>query len=136
MHDEKSIKLVYDRQCPVCDFYCQRIDIVGSAGNLVRIDARVRSEIMDEITAIGLDIDAGMVLKVGDNFYYGSDAIHTLATMSSRKGAINHLAYWLFRSQKIAHMLYPIMAACRNVLLKILGRTRINNLRTENNERF
>ncbi|MGH8665763.1 MAG: hypothetical protein ACREUX_15990 [Burkholderiales bacterium] len=34
--------------------------------------------LMDEITAAGLDIDQGMVLKLRGQMYYGADAIHVL----------------------------------------------------------
>lgn len=102
----------------------------------MRIDARESSEIMDEVTRVGLDIDEGMVLKVDDTIYYGSDAIHELAQRSSRRGFVNRVAYWIFRSKRAARVLYPVLAACRNLLLKLLGRTRINNLEIENNDRF
>lgn len=136
MPDSKIIELVYDRECPVCDYYCQRVDISDTAGELARIDAREESAIMGEISAVGLDIDEGMVLKVDDEIFYGSDAIHKLATLSSRKGVVNKLAYWIFRWPRAAKILYPVLAACRNLLLKILGRSRINNLNLEDNDRF
>jgi len=136
MSERQEIELVYDPQCPICDFYCQRIDVDDTAGNLVRINAREETQIMREITAVGLDIDEGMVLKFDDTIYYGSDAIHKLATLSSRKGCVNRIAYSVFRSEKIARALYPLLAASRNLLLKLLGRTRINNLGIDNNDRF
>lgn len=136
MPDEVPIQLVYDRQCPVCEFYCQHIDIDASAGTLVRIDARDPSDIMDEITALGLDIDEGMVVKIGDSIFYGDDAINALALKSSRTGFFNRLAFWTFRSRRRSQLLYPLLRACRNLLLKLLRRTRINNLRRPDNEKF
>lgn len=120
----------------MCEYYCQRIDIDKTAGELVRVDAREQSDVLDEATGIGLDIDAGMVVKANDRIYYGSEAIHHLALMGSRKGAVNRSAYWVFRSRTAARILYPILAACRNLLLKVLGRTRINNLGLDNNDKF
>lgn len=120
----------------MCDYYCQRIDIDESDGELVRVDAREHSDVLDEVTDIGLDIDEGMVVKVDDRIYYGSDAIHRLAQMSSRSGFVNRVAYWVFRSKTAARILYPVLAACRNLLLKLLGRTRINNLKLDNNDKF
>ncbi len=131
-----DIQLVYDTQCPVCDFYGERIAVDQTAGWLRRVDARVASDIMDEITALGLDIDEGMVLKVGDTMYYGSEAIHALALLSSRSGWFNRLAYYTFRSRRVSRALYPVLRGCRNLLLKLLGRTRINNLRRAGNDRF
>ena len=91
---------------------------------------------MDEITSANLDIDAGMVLKVKGTLYYGSDAIHQLALRSSMKGFVNRLASALFRHPRIAKILYPALAACRNMLLKVLRRSRINNLGVIDNDRF
>lgn len=136
MNDNEDIQLLYDRECPVCDFYCQRIDVSPSVGNLVRVNARESSPLMDEITNAGLDIDAGMVLKSGDTIYHGSDAIHQLALLSSKKGLLNRLASSLFRHRRIATLLYPLLAVCRNLLLKVLRRSRINNLGLTDNDRF
>lgn len=129
-----EIKLVYDRECPVCNFYSHRIEV--AEGNLERVDAREESELMNEITAAGLDIDKGMALKVGDSIYLGSDAIHELALRSSGKGFFNNANASVFRFPRAAKILYPVLLACRNLLLKVLGRSRINNLSLRNNDRF
>ncbi len=131
-----DILLVYDKQCPVCDFYCQRVNVDRSAGSLVRIDARERNDVLAEITSLGLDIDEGMVLKVGAQLYYGADAIHELARLSSKRGFFNRIASSTFRFKPAARILYPVMKAGRNLLLRTLGRTRINNLGKPDNERF
>ena len=91
---------------------------------------------MSEITALGLDIDQGMVVKMNDQIYYGADAIHALALISSRSGLFNRLNYWAFRSKTVSRFLYPLLRSCRNLLLKILRRTKINNLGLVDNERF
>ena len=136
MSDDRDILLVYDRQCPACNFYCQLARIRQSVGELKLIDAREPSPVMDELTAAGLDIDQGMVLKVGGELYYGSDAIHMLSLMSTRRGFFNRLMYHTFRSRRVAGFLYPILRSMRNLLLKILGRTKINNLGLEGPEKF
>lgn len=132
----EEILLVYDKQCPACDYYCQVVRIRETVGELRLVDARKSSAVMDEITSQGLDIDQGMVLKMGDRLYYGSDAIHALALISSRSGIFNRLNYWMFKSRMLSHFFYPILRFFRNLLLKLLRRTKINNLRLENNDRF
>ena len=131
-----EILLVYDKQCPVCDNYCRMARIRESVGDLKLVDARESSAVMDEITARGLDIDQGMVLKMGDRLYYGSDAIHALALISSRSGIFNRLNYWIFKSKSLSHILYPVLRFFRNLLLKLLGKTKINNLGLKDNYRF
>jgi predicted DCC family thiol-disulfide oxidoreductase YuxK len=133
---DKEILLVYDTQCPACNYYCQLVRIRESVGKLTLIDAREPSEVMNEITAAGLDIDQGMVLKMGDAMYYGSDAIHMLSLLGTSSGFFNRINYWTFRSETASKSLYPILRYFRNLLLKVLGKTKINNLTIEGNDRF
>jgi predicted DCC family thiol-disulfide oxidoreductase YuxK len=132
----REVLLVYDGECPLCNAYCRAARIREAAGTLTLIDARARSDVKDEMTRKGLDVDQGMALKVDDVLYYGSDAIFALSLMSSRSGAFNRLTYWIFRSRVRARLLYPVLRGCRNLLLKILRRTKINNLGLAGNERF
>ncbi|MCI0400575.1 MAG: DUF393 domain-containing protein [Gammaproteobacteria bacterium] len=133
---DNDILLVYDKQCPACDNYCRMVRIRGSVGKLKLVDARESSEIMNEITAAGLDIDQGMVLKMGGALYYGADAIHALALNGSRSGVFNRINYWIFRSRMLSKIIYPFLRFCRNLLLKILRKTKINNLGIVGNDRF
>ena len=133
---KEEILLVYDKQCPLCENYCRMVRRRESGGELRLIDAREGGVVMDEITARGWDIDQGMVLKMGEQLYYGSDAIHALALISSRSGMFNRFNYWLFKSRTLSHVFYPVLRFFRNLLLKLLGRTKINNLKLENNARF
>ena len=136
MSNTDRIEVVYDKECPICEFYCKRIDVSESVGELVRVDARDDSEIMTEITALGLDIDEGMVVRVGDEFHYGADAIHELAKLGSNKGFVNNAARLGFGSRRIARLLYPLFKFLRNLLLKMLGKTRINNLQQAGKDSF
>ncbi len=128
--------LVYDKECPACNAYCQIIRIRETVGDLKIIDAREKSEVLDEITARGLDIDQGMVLKMEGQLYYGSDAMHALALISSRSGLLNRINYWIFKSKSVSSWLYPVLRLFRNLLLKMLGKTKINNLDAPDNEKF
>ena len=131
-----EILLVYDRECPVCEAYCRMATIRDSAGTLRRVNARDPSAIMREITAAGLDIDEGLVLKAGDTLYYGADAIHVLALLSNQAGLLIRLASWMFRSRNFSGILYPWFRSLRNLLLKILRKSRINNLGLPGRDRF
>lgn len=136
MTEPQPIYLIYDMECPACDMYSRLVRVRESVGELVLVDARTDDRFMPEITAAGLDIDQGMVLKVGERLYYGADAIHALALMGSRSGVFNRINHWLFRSRMLSKVLYPLLRACRNLLLKVLGKTKINNLERPGNRRF
>ena len=132
----EEILLVYDWECPACNAYCQLVRIRESIGELRIINAREDSDVLSEITTKGLDIDQGMVLKMGEQLYYGSDAIHALALISSRSGIFNRFNYWMFKSKGVSSFFYPVLRYCRNLLLKLLGKTKINNLGVSGNEKF
>lgn len=132
----EEILLVYDSECPACNAYRQSVNIRKSAGDLRMVDARENSEVMEEITSRGLDIDQGLVLKMGGKLYHGADAIHALALIGSRSGIFNRMNYWIFKSKTASSVLYPVLRFCRNLLLKILGKSKINNLKTEGNDKF
>jgi predicted DCC family thiol-disulfide oxidoreductase YuxK len=134
--NKEEILLVYDKDCPACDNYCQVVRIRESIGELKIINARENSEILEEITQLGLDIDQGMVLKMGGVIYYGADAIHALALISSRSGVFNRLNYWLFKSKRVSAVLYPLLRFIRSLILKTLGKTKINNLNNAGNDHF
>ncbi len=134
--ENRRIQLVYDNECPACTYYARLARIRESVGELELIDARDDTDVRREITALGLDLDEGMVLRMDDTLYYGSDAIHMLSLLSTRSGFFNRLTFWMFRSKRLAGVLYPVLRAMRNLLLKTLGRTRINNLGLDDNDRF
>jgi Protein of unknown function, DUF393. len=136
MNELPKILLVYDKECPACHRYCTMVRIRESAGELVLVDAREPSEIKDEITKLGWDIDQGMVLKIDSQLYYGSDAMHMLSLLSTSSGIFNRLNYLLFRRKRFACVLYPVLRTCRNLLLKILRKSKINNLQSPGNDSF
>ena len=126
---DEGVWLVYDGECPVCRTYCSYIRIRQATGQLHLVDARQPGALMDEITAAGLDIDQGMVLKMSGQLYYGADAIHMLTLLSSPSGLFNRFNYYLFSTRLGSRILYPLGKALRNMVLKVLGIHYIDNLK-------
>ena len=120
--------LVYDNECLACSNYSQTVRIAESVGEIILVNARDDSAIVKKNKGKGFDLDQGTVLKIDDCLYFGADAIHALALLGSTSGIFNKINYWVFRSPIRSRILYPILRISRNMLLKILGRTRINNL--------
>ncbi len=127
--DRGDAWLVYDGECPVCVTYCKYVRIRAAVGHLHLVDARHPSALLDEITAAGLNIDQGMVVKFQDQIYYGPDAIYVLTQLSTPSGIFNRLNYYFFSSRLGANIFYPLGKACRTVLLKLLGIRYIDNLK-------
>ena len=133
MSQKNKIYVVYDGQCPFCRTYCKYVRIKEAAGELILVDAREPSDLMDEITARGLDIDQGMVVKIEDQIYYGDEAIHILSLLSTKSGIFNRLNYLIFKSSKVSSFLYPILRDCRSLALKVMKIPFIKNLETDKN---
>jgi len=136
MTQDTDILLIYDKECPACNLYCQFIRIRKDIGHLKLINARDKSKVMEEITTQGLDIEQGMVLKINEQLYYGPDAVHTLALISSRSSVFNRFNSWVFKSKTLSRFIYPLLRFCRNLLLKLLHKTKINNLGLNGNDKF
>ncbi len=121
--EERETLLIYDGQCPVCSRYCQLFEKSSSPVQLV--DARGRPPILDEVESRGLDIDEGVVFKVGDKYYAGAAAINVLAEFSDRNSWSGRLNRWIFGSRRRAEWLYPLLRSGRGALLRILRRPKI-----------
>ncbi|TAL26950.1 MAG: DUF4166 domain-containing protein [Alphaproteobacteria bacterium] len=129
---EEKIEVVYDDRCPVCSAYCKAVKLDNPGESLDLIDARQDSALMRDITARGLDIDDGMVVRVGGQLYYGSDAMHQISLRARRKGWAGVMNRLFFKTQKSARLFYNPAKVGRNLLLRLLGIEFINNLKPEN----
>jgi predicted DCC family thiol-disulfide oxidoreductase YuxK len=132
----KKLLLIYDDECPACRNYTQMIRIKETVGELILINAREDGDEVSRLSEAGFDLDEGMALIVGTRVYYGADTVHMLALMGSPSGMFNRLNHWVFRSRARSKMLYPVLKAGRNLLLKILARSKMNNLNIDGNDKF
>ena len=109
-----DVWLVYDGQCPVCSAYCKHARIADAVGRLHLVDAREPGALMDQITAAGLDIDQGMVLKFEDVMYYGPEAMRMLTLLGSPSGLFNRFNYLLLARRY--GQAFSILWASRSVI--------------------
>lgn len=70
-----------------------------------------------------------MVLKTGEQLYYGTDAIHAYALLSVPSFLFSRLNYWMFRLGPVAPALYPVMVT-------LLLNTKNNNPEMPGSQRF
>jgi hypothetical protein len=71
-----------------------------------------------------------MVLLMGGRRYHGADCINMLAMLSTPVGAFNRVNAALFRSRTASRVLYPVLRSGRNLVLRLLGRTKIGMAET------
>lgn len=127
----EKIELIYDHECPVCRTYCCAL-VPNEGVDLTLTDARKGGVLMKEVTARGLDIDQGMVLKIGGQIYYGSEAMHQISVRAHNKGVFAWVNRHVFATARRSNIFYPAGKAVRNALLRILGIEDIHNLKPEN----
>jgi len=124
---DEAVYLVYDHDCPMCRTWCCSTFPQGN-GTVELVDARKEGALMDEITAAGLDIDQGMVLKAAGRLHYGPDAIREATRRFGRGGVVGRVNRLLFGGRRRAAALYPLLRGVRNLLLRIAGIAFICNL--------
>lgn len=124
-----SLTLVYDGQCPLCRQFVRLQRLRRDVGEPTLIDARQESDARRDLSALGIDLDAGFALRIGETWVHGDEALHRLALMSTGSGLFNRLMARLFASPRRTARLYPWLRRGRAVLLRLLGRGPIDNLR-------
>ena len=125
--DPACTYLVYDGDCPACRNYVQFMRFCDAVGPVQLINARQAPDWVAHLNHRNMPLDEGMVLVFNGRYYFGADAIHHMALLSSRHGMFNRINAGLFRSPRVATFLYPVLRTLRNGLLRVLGRTRIQS---------
>lgn len=128
----EDVWFVYDGQCPLCLMGATHFRVREAVVNLNLLDAREypNHPIIHEINSRCLNLDDGMVLKLGDAFYHGADALHVMAMLGTNSGWFNRLNGCIFKSRLLATLIYPAFRGIRNLLLQWRGVEKINNLRS------
>ncbi|KGJ03687.1 Predicted thiol-disulfide oxidoreductase YuxK, DCC family [Paracoccus halophilus] len=121
----ERLTIIYDGECPFCSAYVTLLRL-REAGRLVElVDARSDDPRVAEAQAAGIDLDEGMVILWGGRRYTGAQAVHVLALLSSTGGVFNRIQRWLFRSPRLASVLYPWLVRGRRLWLHLARRRRI-----------
>lgn len=125
-----EVFFIYDGECPLCSSAALAFRIRSAVGTLRLINARAEQDhpIVRAISARRLNLDEGMVIQFQDRYYHGADALHVMALIGTEHGWFNRLTVFLFRSRTLSYFLYPAMRATRNLLIRIRGVSKINNL--------
>lgn len=121
-----SSYLVYDGECPFCSAYVKFVRLQETVGKVTLLDARQGGEVVDYLTSQNLDLDEGMALIYKDRIYHGDECINILALLSSKSSLFNRINFVIFQNKRVAAFLYPIMRFGRNLVLKLLGKKKLN----------
>lgn len=119
--------LIYDGDCPFCSRYVRYLRLKEAVGDLRLVDARQGGPEVEAARAEGVDLDQGMLLRLGGVDYHGADCLNRLALMSSSSNLFNRVNAALFRSPRLSALGYPVLRAGRNLALRLLGRPRLTD---------
>ncbi len=118
----RSIKIIYDGECPFCSRYVRFLRLKETVGPVDLIDARSDDPTVKQVRDAGFDLNGGMALIDGENIYWGDECINRLALMSTASGVFNRVNAVIFKSPALSKALYPILVFGRNSTLRLLGR--------------
>ncbi|WP_420445774.1 DCC1-like thiol-disulfide oxidoreductase family protein [Candidatus Poriferisodalis sp.] len=119
--EPRHVWLVYDGECPMCNNYAQYLRLKQSVQEFVLVNARQGGPVVDEVRQLPHDLNDGMVVKIGDRYFVGHEALHVLALLSTDRGAFNKFNRLAFSSPLISRVTYPMLKFARSVLLRLKG---------------
>jgi predicted DCC family thiol-disulfide oxidoreductase YuxK len=117
--------IIYDGDCPFCSSYVGLVRLRESIGEVTLINARDGGDEVEKVKALGFDLDEGMVLKYEGKYYHGAACVRMIALLSDRT-FFNRICLALYRSEKMADRVYPVLRAGRNATLRLLGRRKLS----------
>ena len=120
------VTIYYDGECPLCSNYTKMLRLRETAGEVRVIDARRDPISVARFSAMGIDVNEGFVVEVDGHLFHGSDAIHSLALLTSPVNAANRLSRSIFSDSRRAARIYPWLVRGRAMLLRMLGRKTID----------
>ena len=120
---KKKIRIFYDGDCPFCKNYIRFYRLKKNFAEMELCNARLKnySMIIKDFINKGYDVNKGMIVEIDNQIYWGDEAIHILAMISSRSNLFNLINSFIFRSKLLSKIIYPMLVFGRSVTLKILG---------------
>jgi predicted DCC family thiol-disulfide oxidoreductase YuxK len=121
MSDEAAL-IVYDGECILCQSYARLLRLRETVGKVDLVDARSSDPRVSSYWRQGYDLNEGMLFVHRGKAYYGSDALHALAGLSSLSSWFNRLNRALFTSRTASTALYPFLKLGRRLILFSCGK--------------
>lgn len=119
--------IFYDGDCIYCQKYTELLKLRQNIGPVQLVNLRERADVAKLFSANRMDVDEGMAFLYGTSLHYGAEAVHVLATASEPDGLLNRLNRFVFRSQSLSRVLYPVLKLGRRATLILRGKKLIKN---------
>jgi len=118
--------VLYDGACPACSRYIAASGLVEDR-DITLIDARSDPTLVAEHARAGRLIDDGMIVVIDGVMHYGADAARMIGAISRPTTPAGRILLWVVGNAPWAKTLYPVLAAGRRVLLRLIGLPLINS---------
>jgi predicted DCC family thiol-disulfide oxidoreductase YuxK len=118
--------VIYDGDCLFCASFAKMYRARDSLGPLTLLNARDIEEPLLGLLMARYNLNEGMLFVEGGRIYFGADAVHALALVTSGSSLFNRLNGVIFRSPRLARLLYPVLRAGRNASLALRGKRQIH----------
>lgn len=118
---DTTLYLIYDGECILCRHTAKAVRLKKAVGELQLLDARKPSPLVLQLAKSGYDLNKGVIVKYHEQIYFGADALHFLALLSSPVGLLNRMNAYCFRSKLCTRLAYPLLKMVRNSLLWLRG---------------
>ena len=119
-----NLTIIYDQDCPICNYFACTIG--QSDKNIMIVNGRRSSSLLDEASKQGVDIDKGGIVFYNNKYYFGYKAFLLVANITNAKGWLGVTNQYFFKHHYIAKFLYPFFTLLRRIMLIILRKPLIN----------
>jgi predicted DCC family thiol-disulfide oxidoreductase YuxK len=117
--------IIYDGDCIFCENYVRLYRARQSLGRIMLLNARELPEALKLDLKRSYDLNEGMLFIEGERVYFGADAVHALALVTSSSTIFNRLNGMVFRSKRLSRLLYPLLKFGRQMTLLVRGKSQI-----------
>ena len=117
--------VLYDGDCPVCSAYMALAQLRRLRPDIQVLDARTQPDLVAALRAQGHDVNDSILVKLGPQVYSGAVATGLMAKLGSDNTIVRRAALYAIGGAPWAAAIYPWLRACRNLLLRVLGRPQI-----------
>lgn len=116
------IVVVYDGECVFCANFARLLRLRETFGAIRLIDARREADPVVLEARRRARLNDGFVVIADDRWLIGADAMSFLALASEERGWLSAMVRLLFRSPRLARLLYPMLVRIRKIGLRLMGR--------------
>jgi len=122
-----KIEIIYDGDCPFCRNYTEFVKLRTKFDSVILTNARdCKNSSVIEMKTKKIDLDDGMVVIIDGQFWHGDEAMRVITNYIEPAGFWGLMNSFMFSNSIRSRFFYPILRFGRNLVLRLLGKSKIN----------